>query len=90
MSQKTTALLNEMLAKDSEAMNCLLSSWAPCNKELGEGGYYVQELDGKYRIHLLGLINTILEVNGLDPVNFELSESDGSIRREYLRAVQYD
>jgi len=92
---KTVEVLNSAFKADPNAMHALMCNRVPCNKLLADDPYIPVDttpvLDGEnFQIGTLGLLNGVLEANGLSKVGMIFSEDvDEKGRRKFLGFIEY-
>lgn len=92
---KTVEILNSAFNADPNAMHALMCNRIPCNKALADDPYIPVDvtpvLEGEnFQIGTLGLLNGILEANGLPKVGMKFSdEVDAKGRAKLLGFCEY-
>ena len=91
----TVKVLESAFKADPNAIHALMCNRVPCNQALADDPYIPVDAvpvlsDGCYQIGALGLLNGILEVNGLPKVAMKFSEEvDAKGRAKLLGFCEY-
>ena len=91
----TVKVLESAFKADPNAIHALVCNRVPCNQALADDPYIPVDIvpvlsDGCYQIGALGLINGILEANGLPKVAMKFSEEvDAKGRAKLLGFCEY-
>ena len=80
---KSSDALNAIFAEDPKAVNTLFSFRAISSEECTASFF----ADGQFVISALGMINRVLEANGLEPVAIQVTEE--SYRHEIVGFCDY-